>query len=711
MGAFQGQRATRLCHSHAAMRRALNFLSTTHALRVSGQVPRIAPLLRHQLRIANAPSFDEADPASWYHSTHLTGFDCSLTLLVLAMSQKGPPIQFSAADKAAMIRLLADVWPALTRWFVLVLEASTSGVELRSRIYPSAPLGQFSMLDLTAQFLNSMKTLNSPDGERLLHSSRPLLASSIKTFLVASSDPHPDHCVTADIFGLLTIFLTRPGQGLVTCSEDYEEIIKEYSSSIARGFVSSVATTVTNWDPHTAGLRSHRVLDSIYILFHALLHLGDSEMSTLRNVAILVYRRRVVYWVMKLLYRIALLRNLGECHPTAITASYMGWKIVHTARISLGLQTAIEALQANALKVMLHSEWILKGDELTPLTERLPPSRVITVGYLVGQTLQYMQRCLVHPKFISACSGARHTLKRHRAGALVLPPHLPRPQFAQFMNLLDEKLHEQHDFRRHTYTCNNSLCSKGNVDAENSSNTRGSFRRCSNCLRARYCDVDCQRQDWEQHRLVCQESFKSVPSPRETDFIHFLTQKFLREHLEEVRQYYGGGGRLDLAVDFYTDGRAKLEFKDAKALPQKSRVNHEQVKMAAGEHWLAISCPSESGMGPPVYVWVVVTDLRVQRAAGTSLSDSSEFAVSWMKDCAYNLGMAVVTNGASAPSQTDSVDSHPKEEEGHHGKLVVTNGASETHTVDSQPKEEAERHDGKLYTHGHRGPFDWWYFE
>ncbi|KAF8895955.1 hypothetical protein CPB85DRAFT_1440304 [Mucidula mucida] len=228
------------------------------------------------------------------------------------MNQKSPPVQYSVTDKAALIRLLADVWPGLTRWFVLILQASTSGVDLRSKVYPSASPGQFSMLDLTAQFLNSMKTLNSPDGEKLLHSSRPLLASSIKTFLVATADPHPDHRVTADIFGLLTIFLTRPGLGLVTCSQDYEEIIQEHSSSIARGFVSSTATAVANWDPQTAGLRSGRVLDSIYILFHALLHLGDSEMGTLRNVTSLVYHRRVVYWVTKLLYRIALLGNLGD---------------------------------------------------------------------------------------------------------------------------------------------------------------------------------------------------------------------------------------------------------------------------------------------------------------------------------------------------------------------------------------------------------------
>jgi hypothetical protein len=54
----------------------------------------------------------------------------------------------------------------------------------------------------------------------------------------------------------------------------------------------------------------------------------------------------------------------------------------------------------------------------------------------------------------------------------------------------------------HSWACKNPLCLEVSQDSELQL-VGGKSSKCSGCLAARYCGKACQRQHWQQHKLVC----------------------------------------------------------------------------------------------------------------------------------------------------------------------------------------------------------------
>ena len=61
--------------------------------------------------------------------------------------------------------------------------------------------------------------------------------------------------------------------------------------------------------------------------------------------------------------------------------------------------------------------------------------------------------------------------------------------------------------------------------------------KCSNCLEVSYCSTECQRNEWEQHKLLCQESVEDTLELVE-EMKNFF--EFKERNMGFVETYYWG---------------------------------------------------------------------------------------------------------------------------------------------------------------------------
>ena len=69
--------------------------------------------------------------------------------------------------------------------------------------------------------------------------------------------------------------------------------------------------------------------------------------------------------------------------------------------------------------------------------------------------------------------------------------------------------------------------------------------KCSNCLEVSYCSTECQRNDWAQHKLSCQESVEKTLKLVEVMKTFFEFKERLKIGLEET-YYWGNVPAVDL---------------------------------------------------------------------------------------------------------------------------------------------------------------------
>lgn len=73
--------------------------------------------------------------------------------------------------------------------------------------------------------------------------------------------------------------------------------------------------------------------------------------------------------------------------------------------------------------------------------------------------------------------------------------------------------------------CSNRFCGRGESEVK--------LFRCSNCHRAFYCSVDCQKQHWNEHRLWCDEPF-TTPDPSRP--ANVMIAKSLKYDIDKSKQ-------------------------------------------------------------------------------------------------------------------------------------------------------------------------------
>lgn len=125
----------------------------------------------------------------------------------------------------------------------------------------------------------------------------------------------------------------------------------------------------------------------------------------------------------------------------------------------------------------------------------------------------------------------------------------------------------------------------------------GAGKPCSGCKNIRYCSVECQRNDWDIHKLVC-KSYRELP-PRPTGF-HFLALLFPAQEPRPrfsweiqhpgapigITSQYGSPGQLVAYPPFFHDRR----------LPHVITVEHDSNPQ--GNRFLPTNQSIDNVIGP-----------------------------------------------------------------------------------------------------------------